>query len=171
MGNKVSINPSTSAKVYIAGQKEINQQKPGVCRVAEDIKSEKIREFVYKSEVIVGSEVDANLSAKCLKEAYKKVERLSIKDDCILIGGPVANPLVKRYMDIFSIKITNNYPGKNKGVIQKVEINGHVVVLLAGSDRWGTKAAVEYFKQLNAIPEEPIFVEWRDNKAIKIEKP
>ena len=52
MGNKVSINPSTSAKVYIAGQKEITQQKPEVCRVAEDIKSEKIREFVYKSSHI-----------------------------------------------------------------------------------------------------------------------
>ncbi|HIP16686.1 MAG TPA: S-layer protein, partial [Methanothermococcus okinawensis] len=60
---------------------------------------------------------------------------------------------------------------KHKGVIQKQIINGHTVILLAGSDRWGTKAAVEYFKTLEDIPEEPIFVEWKDGEAIKINKP
>ena len=35
----------------------------------------------------------------------------------------------------------------------------------------GTKAAVEYFKTLEDLPEEPIFVEWRNERAVKIEKP
>ena len=140
--------------------------------VAQDIKSEKIKEIVHKAKIIIGSEIDNNLSAKCLKNTTELINQsLEIKEDCILVGGPVANPLVKKYQWAFPIKITNDYPGKNKGVIQKQIINGHLVTLLAGSDRWGTKAAVEYFKTLDDISDEPIFVEWRDGKAIKIEKP
>ncbi|AIJ05242.1 APHP domain-containing protein [Methanocaldococcus bathoardescens] len=140
--------------------------------VAQDIKSEKIKEIVHKAKIIIGSEIDNNLSAKCLKNTTELINQpLTITEDCILVGGPVANPLVKKYMWTFPVKITNDYPGKNRGVIQKQIINGHLVILLAGSDRWGTKAAVEYFKQLDDIPDEPIFVEWRDGKAVKIEKP
>ncbi|XRP96555.1 CARDB domain-containing protein [Methanocaldococcus sp. 16A] len=140
--------------------------------VAQDIKSTKIKEFVHKAKLIIGSKIDMNLSAKCLKNESELINNaLEIKEDCILIGGPVANPLTKKYMWTFPVKVTNDYPGKHKGVIEKQIINGHTVILLAGSDRWGTKAAVEYFKQLDDIPDEPIFVEWKDGKAIKIEKP
>ncbi len=149
--------------------------------VAGDVKSLEIKRVIYDSKLIVGSDIDANLSARCLKEDYEKVgKEFNITEDCILIGGPVVNPVVKKYMDKFPIKINNTYPGKNKGVIQvitlKVKVGENIynyvtVVLLAGSDRWGTKAAVEYFKQLEDLPKEPIFVEWRDGKAVKIEKP
>ena len=149
--------------------------------VAEDIKSLEIKRIVYNSKLILGSEVDAELSAKELKDTYDLINKpLDITEDTILIGGPVANPLTKKFIDKFSVKITNNYPGKNRGVIQKITLRVKVdkniyrdvtVILLAGSDRWGTKAAVEYFKQLEDIPEEPIFVEWKDGKPIKIEKP
>jgi hypothetical protein len=140
--------------------------------VAKDIKSEKIKEIVHNAKLIVGSEIDNNLSAKQLKNTTELIKQsLEIKEDCILIGGPVANPLTKKYTWAFKVKITNDYPGANKGVIQKQIINGHTVILLAGSDRWGTKASVEYFKTLDDIPDEPIFVQWKDGKAVKIEKP
>ena len=140
--------------------------------VAPDIKSEKIREIVHKAKLIVGSDIDLNLSARCLKNESELINKsFEITDDCILIGGPIANPVTKKYLWAFPVKINNTYPGKNRGVIQKQVINGHLVILLAGSDRWGTKAAVEYFKQLDDIPDEPIFVEWRDGKPVKIEKP
>ncbi len=140
--------------------------------VARDIKSEIIKKFVYSAKLIIGSEIDGNLSAKHLKNESELINQpLEITGDCILIGGPVANPLVKKYLWTFPVKVTNDYPGKNKGVIEKQIINGHTVILLAGSDRWGTKAAVEYFKQLDDLPDEPIFVEWRDGKVVKIEKP
>jgi hypothetical protein len=140
--------------------------------VAEDIKSEKIKEIVHNSKLIIGSDVDNDLSAKQLKDAVELINQpLEIKEDCILVGGPIANPLVKKYTWTFRVKFTNEYPGAHKGVIQKQLINGHTVILLAGSDRWGTKAAVEYFKTLDDIPSEPIFVEWKDGKAVKIDKP
>ncbi len=140
--------------------------------VAKDIKSEKIKEIVHNAKLIIGSEIDKDLSAKDLKNTTELINQpLEITEDCILVGGPVANPLAKKYLWTFPAKITNNYPGKHKGVIEKQIINGHTVILLAGSDRWGTKAAVEYFKTLDDIPSEPIFVEWKDGKAVKIEKP
>ena len=83
----------------------------------------------------------------------------------------MANPTVNKYLWIFPVKVSNEYPGKHIGVVQKQVINGHTVILLAGSDRWGTKAAVEYFKTLEDLPDEPIFVEWKDEKAFKINKP
>ena len=133
----------------------------------KDIKSEKIKELIHNSKVIVGSEIDNNLSAKHLKNTTELINQpLKIKEDCILIGGPVSNPLVNKYQWAFKIKTTNDYPGAYIGVIQKQMINGHTVILLAGSDRWGTKAAVEYFKMLNDIPDNiVIFVQWKDNKV------
>jgi hypothetical protein len=133
-------------------------------------KSEIIREFINNAKLIIGSEIDNNLSAKQLKNTTELIKQpLEIKEDTILIGGPVANPLTKKYAWTFKVKITNDYPGENRGVIQKQLINGHTVILLAGSDRYGTKATVEYFKTLDDIPNEPIFVQWKDGKAVKIE--
>ena len=139
--------------------------------IGKGIKSEKIRNFISRAELIVGSEVDASLSATDLNTFILTNRFLDIDKDCILIGGPVANPIVKKYLEIFPVKVTNEYPGKHRGVIEVTKINGHTVVLLAGSDRWGTKAAVEYFKTLEDIPDKPIFVEWRDGVAVKIERP
>ena len=68
-------------------------------------------------------------------------------------------------------KNNQRLPRRKQRSIQKQIINGHTVILLAGSDRYGTKAAVEYFKTLDNLPDEPIFVEWKDGKAVKIEKP
>ena len=83
----------------------------------------------------------------------------------------MANPVVSKYLNYFPVKVTNEYPGKNRGVIEVTKINGHTVILLAGSDRWGTKAAVEYFKTLVDLPDEPIFVEWRNGVVVKIGRP
>ncbi len=147
-------------------------------RVSNDIKSLEIKRIVSLSKLVLGSDIDAELSAKELKDTYDLINKpLEITEDTILIGGPIANPLTKKYIDKFPVKINNTYPGKHKGVIQvitlRVKVDKNIyrdvtVILLAGSDRWGTKAAVEYFKQLEDIPEEPIFVEWRDGKVVKI---
>ncbi|ADG13436.1 S-layer family protein [Methanocaldococcus infernus ME] len=147
--------------------------------VAEDVKSYILKTFIQVSNVYAGNDIDLNF-AKELKKNPALTTNEKITKDTILIGGPVANPLTKKLMDKFPIKVTNEYPGKNKGVIEMIKLNVKIsdhlykevkVLLLAGSDRWGTKAAVEYFKTLDNIPEEPIFVEWKDGKAVRIEKP
>ena len=128
--------------------------------IASNIKSEKIKNFISRAKLIVSSEIDAYFSAKNLNTFIISINKpLEIKEDCILVGGPVANPVVKKYLNYFPVRVTNEYPGKHRGVIEVIKIDGHTVVLLAGSDRWGTKAAVEYFKTLEDLPDEPIFVE------------
>ena len=139
--------------------------------IAEDIKSEKIKNFTSKAKIIVGSEIDASLSAVNLNTFILVNRPLEINKDSIFIGGPVANPVVRKYLNYFPVRVTNEYPGWYRGVIEVIKIGGHTVVLLAGSDRWGTKAAVEYFKTLEDLPDEPIFVEWRNGEAVKIEGP
>lgn len=44
------------------------------------------------------------------------------------------------------------------------------IVLLAGSDREGTRAAVEIFKTLKYLPDEPIIVDWNDGDLIIVER-
>jgi len=131
----------------------------------------RLKEIIDEIKLIIGSEIDVELSGKKLKDDYELTNKpLNIKEDCILVGGPMANPLTKKYIWTFKVKITNDYPGVDSGVIQKQMINGHIVILLAGSDRWGTKAAVEYFKTLDDIPDGPIFVQWNNGKVVKMEK-
>ncbi|MFA4663289.1 S-layer protein [Pyrococcus kukulkanii] len=81
----------------------------------------------------------------------------------ILVGGPLANNLTKFYLEkYFNISITNEYPGKGKGIIVAKEIGGRYVVILAGSDRWGTWAAVEIFGRMRGYPRDPILVDWNN---------
>ncbi|WP_232210809.1 S-layer protein [Methanothermococcus okinawensis] len=174
ISNNISTNSSISTNSTVEGSSGTISQTIAVSYndVASDIKSEKIKKIVHNYKLILGSEIDKDLSAKHLKDTSELVNKpLEIKEDCILIGGPVANPLTNKYLSKFNVKVTNNYPGAHMGVIQKQTINGHNVILLAGSDRYGTKAAVEYFKTLDDIPSEPTFVEWKDDEAIKINKP
>ncbi|HIQ32435.1 MAG TPA: S-layer protein, partial [Methanothermococcus okinawensis] len=149
---------------------------PRSSRVRETVPEESVTSevdaFIERARVILGSEIDLNLSAKDLKPEVDLIKTpTEIKEDCILVGGPVANPTVRKYRAAFPVRVTNEYPGKHRGVIQVIKIDGHTVVLLAGSDRWGTKAAVEYFKTLNDLPEEPVFVEWRNGRAVRIGRP
>ncbi|MBP2143848.1 hypothetical protein J2127_001016 [Methanococcus voltae] len=136
---------------------------------------------ITTSSMISGSKiVYANLDkdyAKSLKSSVCEcTEGLKIDDDTIIVGGPLANALTKEYMNQFPVSITNSNPGENKGIIQMMTIKSegtgivteYNIVLLAGSDRFGTQAAVEYFKTLEEVPEEPIYVEWVDGEAKKV---
>jgi len=90
----------------------------------------------------------------------------------VLVGGPLANSLTRHYMvdsRIFPYVVTNEWPGKHKGLIMATIYNGRVIVILAGSDRFGTKAAVEIFLKLGYIPSTPILVEYSDTGSKVIE--
>ncbi|AEF97165.1 S-layer protein [Methanotorris igneus] len=70
---------------------------------------------------------------------------LKVDSDLILIGGPVSNNITNQIKDKLKIKIDNNNPGKNRGVIQLIKNPynpKHNILVLAGSDRNGTKACV-----------------------------
>ena len=97
---------------------------------------------IYKS----GKEYKNNLTDYLGSEvAVDGMELLKTKSDLILIGGPVSNNATKKIENLLKISITNENPGANTGIIQKIknpynpEYN---IYVLAGSDRFGTKAAV-----------------------------
>ncbi len=74
--------------------------------------------------------------------------------DIILIGGPVVNKYVRDLIKKgLIINISNTYPGKNKGVIIKIKnpYSSGNIYILAGSDRWGTKKAIDTFIKNSSI--------------------
>ncbi|WP_456471790.1 hypothetical protein [Methanocaldococcus sp.] len=74
---------------------------------------------------------------------------LNLDDNIILIGGPVVNPYVRKLINLGLIpNISNNYPGGDRGLILKIKNpykRNYYIYILAGSNRVGTKKAIEYF--------------------------
>jgi len=93
---------------------------------------------------------------KIAKE-YVNIPLAMDNDTFIVLGGLVANPLASDV--VFESRITNDYPGYGKGVIEVIEHEGNTYVLIAGSDREGTRKALEYFLALDTLPDAPITVE------------
>ncbi|AEK19702.1 APHP domain-containing protein [Methanococcus maripaludis X1] len=145
--------------------------------IADDIESKVIKNFVSSATVIYGNEIDENY-ANQLRERVQNAEGFTISGNAVIVGGPLANGFAKEYNDQFEMPISNDYPGENKGVIQvlKVQDNSgnivksYTIVYIAGSDRYGTLAALEYFKTLDELPEGPIMVEWTANGSVVVEE-
>ena len=95
---------------------------------------------------------------------------LNISNDIILIGGPKVNRFVRELEDkgLLKVKITNDSPGSHRGVIQKIKnpYNNGYIYILAGSDRWGTKAAITAFLT-RYDDEDVLMVEW-DNGNVRV---
>lgn len=71
----------------------------------------------------------------------------------VLVGGPVANTVVNDLVASGKLtqKITNDDPGAGKGKVVVVDdafVSGKVAVVVAGSDRKGTRAAAQLLQQL-----------------------
>ncbi|RZN49287.1 hypothetical protein EF808_02345 [archaeon] len=82
------------------------------------------------------------------------------ENDIIVLGGPIANPLIvelatlsstykshqeNEYDNNYDYFVSNSNPGWGKGIIEKIEYNGQTYIVIAGSDRNGTKKALEWF--------------------------
>ncbi|AEH06990.1 S-layer family protein [Methanothermococcus okinawensis IH1] len=70
---------------------------------------------------------------------------LNTDSNFILIGGPVSNNITKKIENNLKIPITNSNPGKNRGVIQVIKNPynpNYKIMVIAGSDRNGTKACI-----------------------------
>ncbi len=75
----------------------------------------------------------------------------------VLVGGPVANTVVNDLVASGKLteKITNDDPGEGKGkvvVVDNAFDTGKVAVVVAGSDRKGTRAAAQLLQQLASDP-------------------
>ncbi|ENN95986.1 S-layer protein [Methanocaldococcus villosus KIN24-T80] len=82
--------------------------------------------------------------------------------DVILVGGERVNSYVRELVrrGLLKDRITETNPGRFKGYIIKIRNKNHFIYVLAGSDRWGTKAAIEAF--LNRYHgEDKLLVNWK----------
>lgn len=122
------------------------------------------------SEILIFK--DGKIYNKTLEEYYTPNVLLDsenlLKADCniILVGGPKANKLTRNISKYLKMSITGEFPGKNKGIIQIIENPynpNYYITVVAGSDRWGTKACVmaliDGVYRKNGI----ILVEWINN--------
>jgi len=116
-------------------------------------------------EIVIGNDTPDSEYAEAVEEGLDP----SIGNVRFLVGGPVANDLTEKLMKSFSRIISNDYPGYGKGIIEVKEIGGITYVLLAGSDRDGTNAAVQIFLELEKLPDKPILVDWNDGNPKIIE--
>ncbi|MBP2201208.1 parallel beta-helix repeat protein [Methanococcus voltae] len=128
--------------------------------VADDVTSVELRSFISNAEVIAGNNIDMGYSTTLTSNGVLASSRASdnVTQQTILIGGPVSNPVTSRYRSYLPIPITNEEPGEGIGVIQTFKIGDYTVIVLAGSDRVGTRTAVEYFAQLDELPTDSIKV-------------
>lgn len=110
-------------------------------------------EFLYSSEVIAPADVDAEIARSL---GLINILGSEVEKDMLLVGGPVANPVAKKYMELFPIAVNNTYPGRGKGVVEMTVLeDGRILILAAGSDRIGTKRALEYLLESRSLPIEP----------------
>ncbi|MBA2858621.1 hypothetical protein HNP93_001322 [Methanococcus maripaludis] len=141
--------------------------------VSDDIESDSVRDAVSDSDVVYGNSFDEGYAQE-LKENLYDSEDYEISGDTIIVGGPESNKLAEKYDSKFGISISNDNPGENNGIIQvlKVQdnsgsiIQSYTIIYIAGSDRYGTQAALEYFKTLNELPEGPLMIEWTANGPV-----
>ncbi|MBB6067244.1 S-layer protein [Methanococcus maripaludis] len=97
--------------------------------------------YLYKNNKKYDKIVDYQGSVQIIDQD----ELLSASSDLILIGGPVSNKVTESIQNSLSVEITNDYPGEGKGVIQTITNPNNAestILVLAGSDREGTKACV-----------------------------
>ncbi|AVB75544.1 hypothetical protein [Methanococcus maripaludis] len=145
--------------------------------VSDGIQSRLIKSFVSSATVIYGNDIDETYAKQLRERVHAYNDNYAYSGNMIIVGGPTVNKLAKKYNDQFEIPISNDVPGENRGVIQVMTvqdnsgsiIQSYTIVYIAGSDRLGTLAAMEYFKTLDKLPEGPIVIEGTENGPVLVE--
>ncbi|MBP2173122.1 hypothetical protein J3E05_001454 [Methanococcus voltae] len=170
--NSNSTSTTFTIDTYVPSSNNNNRHK--TIDASDSIKSKSLRRTVSDSTVVYGSNFDKQLANSLKENTYS--DDTEIDGDTIILGGPVSNRIANQYNDRFSIPVTNDNPGTNRGIIQVISIpsgsstivQSYKLIYIAGSDRLGTEAALKYFETLTELPDEPITVEWVDGKSVLV---
>ncbi|MBA2860809.1 NosD domain-containing protein [Methanococcus maripaludis] len=144
--------------------------------ISDEIESKVIKNFVSSATVLFGNGIDEQYAVQ-LRERVTDANGFTISGNAVIVGGPLANPFAGEYNEQFEMPISNDNPGENRGIIQVMTIQdnsgtiirSYTIVYIAGSDRLGTQAALEYFKTLDELPEGPLMVEWTADGPVVVE--
>ncbi|MBA2860909.1 NosD domain-containing protein [Methanococcus maripaludis] len=144
--------------------------------ISDEIESKVIKNFVSSATVLFGNGIDEQYAVQ-LRERVTDANGFTISGNAVIVGGPLANGFAREYNEQFEMPISNDNPGENRGIIQVMTIQdnsgtiirSYTIVYIAGSDRLGTQAALEYFKTLDELPEGPLMVEWTADGPVVVE--
>ncbi|MBP2201228.1 parallel beta-helix repeat protein [Methanococcus voltae] len=172
--NNIDYLPKYLKKEEPTPTKDNNNNRRRTIDASDSIESKSLRRTVSDSTVVYGSNFDKQLANSLKENTYS--DDTEIDGDTIILGGPVSNRIANQYNDRFSIPVTNDNPGTNRGIIQVISIpsgsssivQSYKLIYIAGSDRLGTEAALKYFETLTELPDEPITVEWVDGKSVLV---
>ncbi|MBP2202263.1 hypothetical protein J3E07_001704 [Methanococcus voltae] len=164
--NSNSTSTTFTIDTYVPSSNNNNRRR--TIDASDSIESKSLRRTVSDSTVVYGSNFDKQLANSLKENTYS--DDTEIDGDTIILGGPVSNRIANQYNDRFTIPVTNDNPGENRGIIQVISIpsgsstivQSYKLIYIAGSDRLGTEAALKYFETLTELPDEPITVEWVD---------
>lgn len=92
-----------------------------------------------------------------IKSDVTFVEGDKVSYSLILVGTPNSNDILKQIYTLTRLtKVTKEYPGENRGVLEIVRSPWHsdkALLIVAGSDEWGVKAASEMLTEDKKIKE------------------
>lgn len=93
----------------------------------------------------------------------------------LLIGTPGSNALLEQIYSLTDLRrVTSEYPGQNKGILQMLENPWNpdkAVLMVAGSDELGVRAAIEFLlkdEEIGKLNEEKAVIEFADGDAVMI---
>lgn len=101
-----------------------------------------------------------------IKSATKLTENDKAKCNLILVGSPNVNRALEEVYEMTNAtRVTSEYPGENKGVLEILRNpwnEGKAMLLVEGSDEWGVKAGVARLEEGQEFNKSSIVVEWEE---------
>ena len=94
----------------------------------------------------------------------KKIESFKYSYNLIIVGTPNSNEILGEVYNMTdAIRVTGEYPGENKGVLEILKNpwdEEKAMLLVAGSDEWGVKGGVEMLDEAKELNKSSIFTGW-----------
>ncbi|MCK4418444.1 hypothetical protein CEE34_11580 [Candidatus Aerophobetes bacterium Ae_b3a] len=137
--------------IIVIGENTIEVEKESSVMIKENLKE------LIKNEPIIKNDPE-------LLESNKRTYNL------ILVGTPTTNYILQEaYKLTNATRVTNEYPGENKGILEILGSpwnSNKALLLIAGSDEWGVKTGSRLLKYAQDINKSNVVVEWKESKAI-----
>ena len=92
----------------------------------------------------------------------KKIESFKYTYNLVIVGMPKSNKVLRKVYDMTdAIRVTDEYPGKGKGVLEILRNpwdEEKAMLLVEGSDEWGVKAGSEKLVTSKKLPSEEVVI-------------
>ena len=124
---------------------------------------ENATQMEYESAEAIAANLENLTGNKPKIYISEKTESLKYTYNLIILGTPNSNEVLKEVCKMANVTmVTDEYPGEGKGILEILKNpwdTGKAMLLVAGSDEWGVKAAASKLEQTYGINETSVIVE------------